>query len=159
MIAAGVGGAVQFGAVRAFDALHVMAGGQAIGAEIFGDALQILELHGLIAAHARDRRRAGKIGVGEIFHHRLTEAAFVIEHVVRKADRIGDAARVVNVLSGAARARLVHRRAVVIELQRDADDVVALARQHRRDDGRIHPARHRRDDARFAPAAWRSPGN
>ena len=69
----------------AFDATHVVTRRQAVGAEVFGDALQILELHGLIAAHARDRRRARKICVSEIFHHRVAEAAFVIEHVVRKA--------------------------------------------------------------------------
>ena len=52
------------GAGFAFESLHVMAGGEAIGAEVFGDALQILEFHGLIATHARDRRGAGEIGVG-----------------------------------------------------------------------------------------------
>ena len=40
LIAAGVGGAVQLRRRFAVDALHVMARRQAIGAEIFGDALQ-----------------------------------------------------------------------------------------------------------------------
>ena len=44
---------------------------------------------------------------------------------MRDAERLGDAARVVDVLAGAAGAGAVRRRAVVVELQRHADHVVA----------------------------------
>jgi hypothetical protein len=37
---------------------------------------------------------------------------------------------------------------VIVELERDADDVVALALHHRGDDGGIDAARHRHHDAR-----------
>jgi len=145
-----LGGAMEFRAIRAFEAAHIMASRQTIGAEILSDALQILELHSLIAAHARDRRRTRKICVGEIFHHRVPEAAFIVEHIMRKAAAIGDTARIVDILPSAARAGLVDGRAMIIELQRDADDIVALTRQHRGDHGGIDAPRHRRHDARFA---------
>ena len=41
--------------------------------------------------------------------------------------RAGDRAGVVDVLAGAAGALAVGRRAVIVELQRDADDVVAAS--------------------------------
>ena len=81
--------------------------------------------------------------------HRFAEARFVVEHVMRNAERVGDAARVVDVLAGAAGALAMRRRAVIVELQRDADDVVALALQQRGHDGGIDAARHGDDDARF----------
>jgi hypothetical protein len=40
---------------------------------------------------------------------------------MRDADALGDRARVVDILAGAAGAFAVRRRAVVVELQRDAD--------------------------------------
>ncbi len=40
--------------------------------------------------------------------------------------------------------------AVVVKLQGDADDVVALLLEQRRDDARIDAARHRDHDAGFA---------
>ena len=64
------------------------------------------------------------------------------------AEPRGDVARVVDVLAGAAGALAVGRRAVIVELHGDADDVVAVARQQRRDDARIDAAGHRDDDAR-----------
>ena len=45
---------------------------------------------------------------------------------MRNAERVGDAARIVDVLAGAAAALPARRLAVIVELQRDADDLVAL---------------------------------
>ena len=56
-----------------------------------------------------------------------------------------------NVLAGAAGALAVRRLAMVVELQRDADDVIALLFQQRGDDARIDAAGHGDDDARFRP--------
>jgi len=53
----------------------------------------------------------------------------------------------VNVLPGAARALAVRRFAVIVELHRHADDVVAFGREQRRRDRRIDAARHRDNDA------------
>ena len=63
--------------------------------------------------------------------------------------RGSDAARVVNVLAGAASAFPARRRAMIVELQGDADDVVALALQQRGHDGTIDAAGHGDDDTRI----------
>ncbi len=56
-----------------------------------------------------------------------------------KAHALGHAARVQNVLAGAAGALPLHGLAVIVKLQRDADDVISFAREHGRDDRRVHP--------------------
>ena len=89
-----------------------------------------------------------EVALGEAVDHRLPETGLVVEDVVRDAERLGDPARVVDVLAGAAGALAMGRGAVVVELERDADDVVALLREERRDHGRVDAARHRDDDAR-----------
>ncbi len=60
---------------------------------------------------------------------------------------VGHAARVVDVLAGAARALAAGRRAVVVELQRDADHLVAGLVQQAGDGAAVHAARHRDEDA------------
>ena len=75
------------------------------------------------------------------------------------AKGIGNAARIVNVLARAAAALPARRRAVVVELQGDADDVVAGPRQECGDNRGIDAARHRDDDARaLARRAGRARG-
>src|SRR5207248_11442398 len=108
---------------------------------------QIAKFDALVAADARYRGLAAAIGLDEILDHRGAEARLVIEHVVRDAELGGDAGRVAYILPGAARALFADRRAVIIELQRDADDVEPRLGEKRRRDRRIHPARHRDDDA------------
>ena len=93
-----------------------------------------------------------EVAVDEAVDHRLAEAALVVEDVMRDAERLGHAARVVDVLPGAARALAVRRVAVIVELQGDADDVVAFPRQQRGHDGGIDAARHGDDDARLLRA-------
>ena len=68
-----------------------------------------------------------QIAVGERAHHRLGEARLVVEHVMRDLERIGHAPRILDVLAGATSALPADRLAMVVELQRDADHVVALA--------------------------------
>ena len=127
----------------------IMARRQQIGAEVVCGGVQIGEFHVLVAGHARDRGFAGDVGSGEGLDHLLTKALLVIEHIMRNAEPRGDVPRIVDVLPRAARALAMRRFAVVVELHRDADDVVALESEHRRHDGRIDPARHRDDDAGF----------
>ena len=88
-----------------------------------------------------------EIALGEAVDHRLAEARLVVEHVMRNADRLRHAAGIVDVLAGAAGAFAMGGGAVVVELERDADDIVALALEQGCDDGRIHAARHGDDDA------------
>ncbi len=120
---------------------------QHVGAEILGRLEEIRELDLLVAGDAGDRRLAGNVALGEWLDHLFAEALLVIEHVMGNAEPRGDVARVVDVLTGAAGAFAMRRRAVVVELQRHADDIVALGGQKRRDDRGIDPARHGDDDA------------
>jgi hypothetical protein len=58
---------------------------------------------------------------------------------MRNADSFSDVAGIVDVLSGAAGALTMSGRAMIVKLQRDADDVIALGLQQ--------GSRHRRVDA------------
>ena len=48
---------------------------------------------------------------------------------MRNAERAGHRARVMDVLAGAAGALAMGRRAMIVKLQRDADDVIAFRLQ------------------------------
>ena len=121
---------------------RILRGGQEIG-----------ELDRLVAGHAGDRRLAGDIALREGVDDRLAEALLIVEHVMRNAQRFGNATGVVYVLSGAARTGAMGGRAVVVELQRHADDVIAFALQDAGDHRRVDAARHGDDDAGFFGAA------
>ena len=125
----------------------VVAGRQNLGAEFARGREQIAELDHHVAVDARHRRLARHVAFGKTVDHRFLEAAFVVEHVVRDADALGDRARVVDVLAGAAGALAVGGGAMVVELQGHADDVIALGLEQRRRDRRIDAARHGDDDA------------
>ena len=93
-------------------------------AEIARRAEQIAKLHALIAPYARNRRRAGEIGVGEILHHRVGETIFIVEHVMGNAESIRDGPRVGDVLPRAAGAFFLDGEPVIVELQRHPDNIV-----------------------------------
>src|SRR5690606_30754263 len=111
--------------------------------------------------HARDRRLAGEIAVGEGGNHRALEPTLVIEDIMGDAERRGDAARIMNILAGTAASLASRRDAVIVELERNADDIVALSLEQGRDDRRVDTARHGHDDStpratRRGPAVrWR----
>src|SRR3546814_19189063 len=71
-----------------------VAGRQRVGAEVARGRQQVAELDRLVAAHAGDRRLAAQVAVGEVLHHRVPEAALVVEHVVRDAEPPGHLAGV-----------------------------------------------------------------
>jgi hypothetical protein len=125
-----------------------MARRQRRGAERLGPGKEIGELDRLIAAHARHRGLAGQIAVGEIVDDGLAELRFEIEDVMRNVEPGGDPAGIVDIAPGAAGPGLAGRGAVIIELQGDADDVVARMLEQAGDHRRIHAARHGHDDAR-----------
>ncbi len=133
--------------VRQPAAGDIMAGGQHARAELARGAQKIVELDRLVAVDAGHRGLAGGIALREAIDHRLLEAALVVEHVMGNADPLGDEARVVNVLSGAAGALAVRRLAMIVELQGHAHDVIALGLEQRRGHRGIHPARHGDDHA------------
>ena len=126
---------------------HIVAGGQDAAAEFARRAEQVGELDRPVALDARDRRLARRIALGEAVDHGFLEARLVVEHVMRDADARSDRTRVMDVAAGTAGALPVRRRAVVVELQRDADDVIALRLEQRGRHRRVDAARHRDDDA------------
>ena len=79
-----------------------MPGDQRRRTELPGPRQEIGELDRLVAADARHRRVARSIAVDEIVDHRLAEAAFEIEHIMRNAELGRDPPRIMDVLSGAA---------------------------------------------------------
>ena len=125
----------------------IVAGRQEVGAEVVGGGEQINEFHVLVAGDARDRGLAGDIGAGKRLDDLLPKPLLIVEHVMGNTEPRGDIARVVDILPGATRALAMRRFAVVVELHRHADDVVAFGGKHRRGDRRVDPARHRHDDA------------
>ena len=130
----------------------IVAGRHGVGPEVEGRVEQVGELDVLVAAHAGDGRFAAEIAVGEGRDHLLAEPALVIEHVMRDVERGRHRPGIVDVPARAAAALAGGALALVVELQRDADDVVAVALQQRRHHRRIHPARHGHDDPR---RGWR----
>ena len=148
LVAVGVDRAEQRAMRAVGAAADIVAGRQRVGAEIARGLQKVGELDGLVARNARDRRLAGDIAFSERVDHRLAEPLLIVEHIVRDAERLGHAARVGDILAGAARAGAMRGRAMVVELQRHADDVVAFLLQEAGDDRGIHAAGHRDDDAR-----------
>ena len=130
-----------------------MAGRQRLGAEIAGDLQQVAELDALVAAHAGYRRPAGGIGVGEILDHRGAKALLEVEHVVGDAQPLGDRPGILDVLAGAAGTLAAGRGTVVVELQGDADHLVALPAQQAGDDRAVDAAGHRHDDRACQPVS------
>jgi len=103
----------------------------------------------IVAQTARDRRAPGNVFLDKWTNHVALKPLLVIHHVIRDADLLGHAARVVDVVERAASSlrRLGHplatsQAALVPELHGQADEVVPLGAQHGRDGGRIHTARH-----------------
>ena len=132
----------------------VVAGCQHPGAELARRLQKIAEFDGLVALDAGHGGFAGHVAVGEAVDHGFLEAVLIVEHVMRNADALRNRARVVDVLPGATGAGAVHGGAMVVELQGDADDVIALGLEQRRSDRGIHPARHGNDHARFRRATF-----
>ena len=69
------------------------------------------------------------------------------------AESLRHAAGVLNVLAGAAGALAANRLAMVVELKRDADHVIALTLQKGRDHGGVDPSGHGDDH----PGVGRTP--
>ena len=151
LVLVGVGRTVQFRAGKAAD---IVPRRQRRRVQILCGGQQVRELDGLVAAYAGHGRLAGEVAVGEPLHHGLTESGFVVEHVMRDAQSVGDGPRIVDVLPGAAGALPPGCGAVVVELKRDADDIVPRLRKQCGRDGTVDAAGHGDND----PGLWRNLG-
>src|ERR1019366_8815008 len=103
----------------------------------------------VIAQTARDRRAPGKILRDKWTYHIVLEAILLIDDVIWDTERLSHATRVVNVIDGAAaplhglgHAFVTGQAALVPELQREPDDVVALLAQQCGDGGGVHSSGH-----------------
>ena len=119
-----------------------MAGREHLGAEVAGGGQEVAELDRLVAFDARHRGLARHVALGKAIDHRLLEAAFVVEDVVGDADGARHPSGVVNVLAGAAGALAMDGGAMIVELQGNADDVVAFVLQQRGGHRGIDASRH-----------------
>jgi hypothetical protein len=66
---------------------------------------------------------------------------------MRHAELLGNAARILNVLSGATGALLPDRGTMIVQLQGDADHLVARAHHQCGSDRRVDAARHGNNNA------------
>jgi hypothetical protein len=108
-----------------------------------------LELDVLVAADARVRRPPAPVFVDEVLDHPLAEDILEVQHVVRDADPVGDTPGVLDRGKRAARIGLLdrlERGGARLDVERDADDLVALLDEHGRHDGGVDAAAHRGDD-------------
>ena len=68
------------------------------------------------------------------------EPALIIEHVMCDAEPVGDGARVVDILPRATGARTPHSLAMIVELERHANDLSPGPRRERSRDGAVDAA-------------------
>jgi len=132
---------------RPDDTAHIMAGGERGGAEVARNPEKITKLDPLVASNARDRGLTTAVIIDKIVDDRGAKAALVVEHVMGDAETIGDLGGIVYVPPSATSAGTPRCGAVVVELQRGADDLEALLDEQCRGYGRVDATRHRYDDA------------
>ena len=109
-----------------------MAGRQHGGAEFARSRQQIAEFDRLVALDAGHRGFSRDIAFRKAVDNRFLETLFVIEDVMRNTDPRGHRPGIVDIAAGAARALAMGRRAMIVKLQGDADDIVTGLRQQRR---------------------------
>src|SRR5213594_819499 len=105
-------------------------------------AHEVAELRERVAAHARNRRTSARILGDEVVDDVVTESALEIQHIVRNAQRLTDASSVVDRIERTAGA-IGDVVAIAEQLNRRADDIIALLDEQRSGDRGIHAARHR----------------
>src|SRR6185436_16602396 len=84
-------------AARAWSRTGNSSGRDRMRAELARGRQQIAKLDRSVALDAGHRRFAERVAVGKIVDHGFAETAFIVEHVMRNADPLGDVAGVVDV--------------------------------------------------------------
>ena len=138
---------MQFRATRRRNASYIMTSGQTVGAQFTGQLQKIGKFHSHIALHARNRRSAGHIFVGEYVHDRILEPAGVIKNIMGNAKSIRDRTRVTNILPRTTAADSPYGFTMIVKLQGNADGFRAGSRSQGRHDARIDTPRHRHNNA------------
>ena len=105
---------MQFRACWSFNAAHIMAGGKAICPKLACQPEQVGKLHAHVAPNARNGCPARHIFIGKMVDDRFAKLAFMIEHIMRDPQFIGNGARVPNILPRAAGTGAFYRAAMVI---------------------------------------------
>ena len=124
-----------------------MSRGNEIRAELVRAVNEPAEFQILIAHHARIRRAAGLVFVGKVLDDVLLEFRRLVNEIIRDVELVADGARVGDGLRAAAFVLRAVHAILRPELERDADDLVALLEQQRRRGGGINSPAHAADDA------------
>src|SRR5215467_6855046 len=143
---------------------RVVAGGEAIGADLAGHAKQRFKLHIGIAVGTGDRRPAAQVVVDKRPHHVLLKLLLEVDDIVSKIEMLRDALGVVNVvkrtaavLCGAVALKL-GQAALIPKLHGEADDRTALLPEDGGDGRRVDAAGHGDGDEpglRLCARGWR----
>ena len=127
----------------------VVAGGDAVGADLTGGDEELVELEVVVAESARDGSAAGEVFADEGLDHLGFEAVLLVDDVVRDVQLLGYVASVVDVVDGAAAALdgfghafVSCQAALVPELEREADESVPLGAQECGDSGGVDSSGH-----------------
>ena len=165
LVFAAVGGAREDPAVAGGVEVvaRVVAGGDAGGADLACGEQELVELEVVVAERAGDGGAAGEVLGDEGADDVLLEAHLLVDEVVGDAEAVGDAARVVYVVDGAAAALdllghafVAGEAALIPKLECEADKGVALRLEQRGDGGGVDAAGHGYGDG-FWLHAWFSP--
>src|SRR5262245_580176 len=117
-------------------ALHarVVAGRDLLGAESARALQERRELQVAVAMRTWQRRPSGCVLLNEVRDHSLAKLALEIDNVVRKADEGGDAPRIVKIVERAAAPPCLLAAALIVELHRQTDNLMALLGEQGRGD-------------------------
>ena len=117
-----------------FDA-RIVAGGDEWGVESAGTVEQRRKLQVPVALDARDRGAGSQVVAHEVGHDVFIELPLEVHDVVRDVEQGRHAPRIAEIVERAAASERRLAVALVVELHRQPDHVVAFGGQQRRGDG------------------------
>ena len=132
---------------------RVVAGRDALGADLACGEEELVELEVVIAERTGDRRAAREIVGDEGADDLVLEAVLGVDEVVGDVEVLGDAASVIDIinrtaaaLDGFGHAGAASEAALVPELEGEADDGVSLCVEQRSGGGGVDAAGHGHGD-------------
>ena len=138
----------------------VVAGGDAIGADLTRGDEELIELHVIVAHGAGDGRAAFEVIRDERTNDVELELALEIHDVKRDAEMFGDAAGVVHVvvraaaMPGGAVILQLRQAALIPELHGEADNGLRAVVEDGGDRGAVHAAAHGDGDGSRVGNGW-----